>query len=145
MQQLVDVEASGCHLELVGRRCDLRRDVGGRGRRRFLDQRRRHGERPHEIGEVGRRLDHRDARLGDAFNVRAAPESVDDDAASLRGRLPELADLPTKYLHEPWKIPTEDQERLGVVIGKDYPAPIVDHKLESKRAKAYYKGEEEIG
>jgi len=42
--------------------------------------------------------------------------------------LPELANVPTGFIFEPWKMPKETQEKAGVTIGKDYPAPIVAKK-----------------
>ena len=41
--------------------------------------------------------------------------------------LPELRAVPDEYLAEPWKMPAEVQQRAGCAIGRDYPAPIVDH------------------
>ena len=41
--------------------------------------------------------------------------------------LPVLKNMPSKYIYEPWMAPREVQEQAGCVIGKDYPAPIVDH------------------
>jgi cryptochrome len=40
--------------------------------------------------------------------------------------------LPKKYIYEPWEAPLEVQRKCGVIIGKDYPEPIVDHKSVSK-------------
>jgi cryptochrome len=56
--------------------------------------------------------------------------------------LPVLAKMPDKYIYEPWKAPLDVQRAAGCIIGKDYPAPIVDHETASKanmdkHAKAY--------
>jgi cryptochrome len=40
--------------------------------------------------------------------------------------------MPAKYIYEPWEAPASVQKTAGVIIGKDYPIPIVDHKTESK-------------
>lgn len=40
--------------------------------------------------------------------------------------------MPSKYIYEPWEAPIALQEKCGVVIGKDYPYPIVDHSIVSK-------------
>jgi len=47
--------------------------------------------------------------------------------------LPQLKDMPLRYLFNPWTAPDHVQEKAGCVIGKDYPPPIVDHKYVSKR------------
>ena len=39
---------------------------------------------------------------------------------------PRTPPVPTAHLHEPWLMPSEVQRRIGVHIGVDYPAPIVD-------------------
>lgn len=40
--------------------------------------------------------------------------------------------MPSKYIYEPWEAPIALQEKCGVIIGKDYPYPIVDHSVVSK-------------
>jgi cryptochrome len=40
--------------------------------------------------------------------------------------------MPAKYIYEPWTAPLPVQQAAGVIIGKDYPNPIVDHKSISK-------------
>jgi len=35
--------------------------------------------------------------------------------------------VPSKLVHAPWTMRAVDQEASGCVIGRDYPAPIVDH------------------
>lgn len=55
---------------------------------------------------------------------------------------PELRDMPKSYLLEPWKAPEAVQKKANCIIGKDYPAPIVDHNSIHKenilRIKAAY-------
>lgn len=46
--------------------------------------------------------------------------------------MPKLAKLPDKYIYEPWKAPIAVQKTAGVIIGKDYPEPIVEHAPVSK-------------
>ncbi|MDG2375571.1 MAG: deoxyribodipyrimidine photo-lyase [Woeseiaceae bacterium] len=48
--------------------------------------------------------------------------------------IPELARLPTKYLHSPWDAPTDVLDAAGVDYGRDYPQPIVDLKATRARA-----------
>jgi FAD binding domain of DNA photolyase len=40
----------------------------------------------------------------------------------------QLAKYPDKYIYEPWTAPKAVQEKAGCIVGRDYPAPIVDHK-----------------
>ena len=40
--------------------------------------------------------------------------------------------MPDKYIYEPWTAPISVQKAAGVIIGKDYPEPIVEHKSISK-------------
>jgi deoxyribodipyrimidine photo-lyase len=41
--------------------------------------------------------------------------------------LPELANVESKFIHEPWEMSPAQQRIAGVEIGKQYPAPITDH------------------
>jgi len=43
--------------------------------------------------------------------------------------------LPDQWLHEPYRMPSELGQRYGVVIGRDYPYPIVDNKQSIRMAK----------
>ena len=50
--------------------------------------------------------------------------------------------MPAEYIYQPWKAPLEVQRKANCVIGRDYPAPIVDHaeihKVNIERIKAAY-------
>ena len=35
--------------------------------------------------------------------------------------------MPNKFLYKPWELEKKYQEQINVVIGKDYPEPMVDH------------------
>ena len=50
----------------------------------------------------------------------------DPEGEFIRLWCPELKRVPTAYLAEPWAMPEALQQHLGVVIGRDYPAPVVD-------------------
>ena len=45
----------------------------------------------------------------------------------VRRWLPALRQVDDRYLAEPWRMPASEQQRVGCVIGRDYPLPIVDH------------------
>jgi cryptochrome len=58
--------------------------------------------------------------------------NVEQDGAYIRRFVPELKDMPTKYIFAPWTAPKEVQQKAKCIIGKDYPAPIVDHAVVRK-------------
>ena len=60
------------------------------------------------------------------FNPVKQSEKFDPDGTYIRRYVPELADVPDEYVHEPWRAPG------GVPPG--YPEPIVDHGVERKKA-----------
>lgn len=72
------------------------------------------------------------------FNPILQGKKFDPDGVYIRRWVPELALVPKKYIHTPWQMPPEDQKRLNVEIGKDYPSPIVDHEFARRRALAFY-------
>ena len=59
-------------------------------------------------------------------------KKYDKEGAYIRKYLPQLKDMPAKYVYEPWTAPIEVQRKAGCVVGVDYPAPIVDHAVASK-------------
>jgi deoxyribodipyrimidine photo-lyase len=62
------------------------------------------------------------------FNPVTQGEKFDKDGRYVRRWVPELAELPDKYLHKPWEAPEEVLENAGVTLGTGYPEPIVDHR-----------------
>jgi deoxyribodipyrimidine photo-lyase len=67
------------------------------------------------------------------YNPARHMERYDPDGEYVRRYVPELADVPGRYLGEPWTMPDDVQREAGCVIGTDYPEPIVDH-AEARRA-----------
>jgi deoxyribodipyrimidine photo-lyase len=51
----------------------------------------------------------------------------DPDGAYVRRWVPELAAMPTGFIHNPWEAPAEMLQKAGVRLGETYPLPIVDH------------------
>jgi deoxyribodipyrimidine photo-lyase len=72
------------------------------------------------------------------FNPVTQSKRYDPGGAYIRRWLPELAHIPDKFVHEPWKMPDEFQRQAGCVIGKDYPFPIVEHAWARERALQFY-------
>ena len=52
----------------------------------------------------------------------------DPDGVYIRRYVPELRDVPDAHIHEPWRMGDAEQAGAGCRIGRDYPAPLVDHK-----------------
>lgn len=73
------------------------------------------------------------------FNPTSQGQKFDPTGAFVRQWVPELAKVPDKYIHAPETMPRSLQEHLGVIIGRDYPAPIVDHKEAREAALKAYK------
>lgn len=62
------------------------------------------------------------------YNPSSQRDKFDPTGEYVRRYIPELQNVPDKYLSEPWTMPSTLQQEAECVIGKDYPAPIVDHK-----------------
>ena len=61
------------------------------------------------------------------FNPVAQSEKFDPQGKFIRRYLPQLASLPDTALHAPWAARPVDLDAAGVVLGRDYPRPVVDH------------------
>lgn len=73
------------------------------------------------------------------FNPFGQGEKFDPNGDYVRRWVPELKRLPKKYIHQPWKAPKEVLTDAGIVLGRDYPDPIVDHKSARERVLSAYK------
>ena len=73
------------------------------------------------------------------YNPVAQQRRHDPDGVYVRRWCPELRDVPLARLAEPWTMSEAEQEAAGCAIGRDYPAPIVDHARERERAIARYR------
>jgi deoxyribodipyrimidine photo-lyase len=70
------------------------------------------------------------------FNPTTQGEKFDPDGAYVRRWVPELARLPDEHLHRPWAAPCELLREVGIVLGRDYPRPILDHDAARRAALA---------
>jgi deoxyribodipyrimidine photo-lyase len=61
------------------------------------------------------------------FNPVTQSQKFDADGKFIRRYVPELAECNNRFIHAPWLMSTQEQQRCGVTIGRDYPSPIVDH------------------
>ncbi len=59
----------------------------------------------------------------------------DPDGEFIRHWVPELRDVPVSWLPRPEQMPPELQGRCGCVVGRDYPAPIVEHATAVREAR----------
>jgi deoxyribodipyrimidine photo-lyase len=73
------------------------------------------------------------------FNPTTQAKKFDPEGAYIRRWIPEMQHVPLQYLYEPWTMPPDVQESSGCRIGRDYPAPIVDHRWARERALDFYK------
>ena len=68
------------------------------------------------------------------FNPVTQGQKFDTDGKYTRHYVPELADMPSKYLFNPFDAPADVLQRAGVSLGKSYPHPLVDVKASRLRA-----------
>ena len=67
------------------------------------------------------------------FNPFTQGEKFDPDGIYVRRWVPELRNMPVKYIHRPWEAPPSVLNQAGVRLGETYPRPIVDHKEARER------------
>lgn len=68
------------------------------------------------------------------FNPVTQGEKWDSAGEYTKRYVPELANLPDKYLFSPWKAPKPILDKAGIQLGVTYPFPIVDVSLSRKYA-----------
>lgn len=59
----------------------------------------------------------------------------DRDGVFIRTWVPELGRVDDTWIHTPWQMPAALQRACGVEIGRDYPAPLVDHEAAARLAR----------
>jgi deoxyribodipyrimidine photo-lyase len=63
----------------------------------------------------------------------------DVEGEYVRRWVPEIAGLPNEFIHAPWEAPPDVMSAAGLILGKTYPAPIVDHVTARNEAIAAFK------
>ncbi|KAJ3107138.1 hypothetical protein HDU97_004831 [Phlyctochytrium planicorne] len=66
------------------------------------------------------------------YSPVAFGKKYDKTGKYIRRYVPVLKNLPTEYIFEPWKAPKKILENAGVILGQNYPFPIVKHEEISK-------------
>jgi deoxyribodipyrimidine photo-lyase len=61
------------------------------------------------------------------FNPVIQSQKFDAAGKFIRLYVPELTQCDDKFIHAPWLMNAAQQAKAGVIIGRDYPAPVVDH------------------
>ena len=67
------------------------------------------------------------------FNPVTQGEKFDSDGRYVRRWVPELSDMPAKYIHSPWEAPASVLASANVRLGDNYPQRIVDHDFARRR------------
>jgi len=72
------------------------------------------------------------------FNPVTQSQKFDPEGRFIRRYVPELARLGSRHIHAPWLMSQHEQKALDVVIGRDYPLPVVDHGRAREETLARY-------
>ena len=72
------------------------------------------------------------------FNPILQSKKFDSQGGYIRRWVPELERVPEQYIHSPWEMLEQVERQSGCVIGRDYPAPIVDHATARQRVLDVY-------
>jgi len=70
------------------------------------------------------------------FNPTLQGWKFDPRGDYIRRWVPELAQVPDRFIHAPWEMTPAQQREAKVIIGSHYPGPLVEHGFARKRALA---------
>jgi deoxyribodipyrimidine photo-lyase len=73
------------------------------------------------------------------FNPITQGEKFDKNGHYTRKFVPELKNIPDKYLFKPWTAPEDILNSSGITLGENYPYPIVDLAITRNQALEAYK------
>lgn len=69
------------------------------------------------------------------YNPVKQSKEKDKEGVFIKKWVPELKDIPLKFIHEPWLLSPMDEMLYNLKLGEDYPKPIVDFEKEHKYAR----------
>jgi deoxyribodipyrimidine photo-lyase len=72
------------------------------------------------------------------FNPITQSEKFDAEGKFIKRYLPQLTKLDDKKIHAPWKAGAISLQQAGVVLGEDYPFPIIEHDVARTKTLARY-------
>jgi len=72
------------------------------------------------------------------FNPVLQSEKFDGDGKFIKKYVSELSKIESHAIHAPWKISALERQSMKLVLGKDYPFPLVDHEVARKSALEKY-------
>jgi deoxyribodipyrimidine photo-lyase len=72
------------------------------------------------------------------FNPVTQSERFDPDGDFIRHYLPALAAVPPRFIHAPWRMNESQQKQCGVILGRDFPLPLVEHDVARQQTLARY-------
>jgi deoxyribodipyrimidine photo-lyase len=73
------------------------------------------------------------------FNPVTQGQKFDPEGSYTYHHVPELKNLPIRYLFNPWEAPQDVLEKAGVILGKTYPFPLVNLQQSRKEALEAFK------
>ncbi len=68
------------------------------------------------------------------FNPVLQGEKFDPNGDYVRKWIPELTNLPNKWIHKPWEASQDVLNKAEIQLGEDYPLPVVDHREARQQA-----------
>ncbi len=71
------------------------------------------------------------------FNPIKQSWELDPDGVFIRHWLPELSDLTTEHLHEPWRAPQHILIAADITLGQTYPERMLDHDAAARQARGW--------
>ncbi|PHS63572.1 MAG: deoxyribodipyrimidine photolyase [Thalassobium sp.] len=71
------------------------------------------------------------------YNPTLQAQKQDPQGVFIRRWLPQLAQVPDSWIHQPWGMSQRLQAQCGVLIGRDYPVPLVDFEQATRLAREH--------